>query len=96
MGAGGGLKVDRGVMTRLADVAGAARDVERLGYDGCWTAEISHDPFLPLTLAAEHTSTIELGTSIAVAFARSPMTVANVGWDLQEYSRGRLLLGLGT
>ena len=96
MGAGGGLKVDRGVMTRLADVAGAAREVERLGYDGCWTAEISHDPFLPLTLAAEHTSTVELGTSIAVAFARSPMTVANVGWDLQEYSRGRLLLGLGT
>ena len=70
--------------------------LERLGYDGCWTAEISHDPFLPLTLAAEHTSTVELGTSIAVAFARNPMTVANVGWDLQEYSQGRLLLGLGT
>ena len=83
-------------MTRLADVAGAAREVEQLGYDGCWTAEISHDPFLPLTLAAEHTSTVELGTSIAVAFARNPMTVANVGWDLQEFSRGRLLLGLGT
>ena len=96
MGAGGGLKVDRGVMTRLADVAAAARDVEHLGYDGCWTAEISHDPFLPLTLAAEHTSRVELGTSIAVAFARNPMTVANVGWDLQEFSRGRLLLGLGT
>ena len=96
MGAGGGLKVDRGVMTRLAEVAGAAREVEQLGYDGCWTAEISHDPFLPLTLAAEHTSTVELGTSIAVAFARNPMTVANVGWDLQEFSRGRLLLGLGT
>ena len=48
-------------MTRLADVAGAAREVEQLGYDGCWTAEISHDPFLPLTLAAEHTSTVELG-----------------------------------
>ncbi len=70
--------------------------MERLGYDGCWTAEINHDPFLPLTLAAEHTSQIELGTSIAVALARNPMTVANVGWDLQEYSRGRLLLGLGT
>ena len=96
MGAVGGLKVDRGVMRRLAEVAGAAREVERLGYDGCWTAEISHDPFLPLTLAAEHTTTVELGTSIAVAFARNPMTVANIGWDLQEYSRGRLLLGLGT
>lgn len=96
MGEVGGLKVDRGVISRLADVADAAREVERLGYDGCWTAEISHDPFLPLTLAAEHTTRIELGTSIAVAFARNPMNVANIGWDLQDYSHGRLLLGLGT
>lgn len=96
MGEVGGLKVDRGIISRLTNVAAAARDVERLGYDGCWTAEISHDPFLPLTLAAEHTTRIELGTSIAVAFARNPMTVANIGWDLQDYSQGRLLLGLGT
>ncbi|TGD85953.1 LLM class F420-dependent oxidoreductase [Mycolicibacterium sp. CH28] len=92
----GKLKVDRGIMSRLAGVAGAAREAERLGYDGCWTAEINHDPFLPLTLAAEHTTNVEIGTSIAVAFARNPMTVANVGWDLQEYSQGRMLLGLGT
>ncbi|APE18344.1 LLM class F420-dependent oxidoreductase [Mycobacterium sp. WY10] len=96
MGEVGGLKVDRGVISRLAEVADAARELERLGYDGCWTAEISHDPFLPLTLAAEHTTQIELGTSIAVAFARNPMNVANIGWDLQDYSHGRLLLGLGT
>ncbi|SBS72116.1 conserved hypothetical protein [uncultured Mycobacterium sp.] len=96
MGEVGGLKVDRGVISRLSDVAAAASESERLGYDGCWTAEINHDPFLPLTLAAEHTTRIELGTSIAVAFARNPMTVANIGWDLQDYSRGRLLLGLGT
>ncbi|EHB58041.1 putative F420-dependent oxidoreductase [Mycolicibacterium rhodesiae JS60] len=96
MGEVGGLKVDRGVISRLALVGDAARELERLGYDGCWTAEISHDPFLPLTLAAEHTTQIELGTSIAVAFARNPMTVANIGWDLQDYSQGRLLLGLGT
>ena len=96
MGEVGGLKVDRGIISRLTNVAAAARDVERLGYDGCWTAEISHDPFLPLTLAAERTTRIELGTSIAVAFARNPMTVANIGWDLQDYSQGRLLLGLGT
>ncbi|AQT81679.1 LLM class F420-dependent oxidoreductase [Mycolicibacterium litorale] len=96
MGEIDGLKVDRGVMSRLAGVAVAAREAERLGYDGIWTAEINHDPFLALTLAAEHTAEIELGTGIAVAFARNPMTVANLGWDLQEYSRGRLLLGLGT
>ena len=58
--------------------------------------ETAHDPFLPLLLAAEHTTTLELGTSIAVAFARSPMTLANIGWDLQSFSRGRFILGLGS
>jgi probable F420-dependent oxidoreductase len=96
MSTGAGLKVDGGVFSQLANVVDAATTLERRGYDGCWTAEVNHDPFLPLALAAEHTETIELGTSIAVAFARNPMTVANVGWDLQEYSRGRLNLGLGS
>lgn len=96
MGSGAGLKVDGGVVSQLGNVVEAAQTLERRGYDGCWTAEINHDPFLPLTLAAEHTDIIELGTSIAVAFARNPMTVANIGWDLQEYSRGRLNLGLGS
>jgi probable F420-dependent oxidoreductase len=77
-------------------VPGVAARLERRGYDGCWTGEIAHDPFLPLLLGAEHTSTLELGTSIAVAFARNPMTVANVAWDLQAYSGGRFILGLGT
>ncbi|HKP42004.1 LLM class F420-dependent oxidoreductase [Mycobacterium sp.] len=92
----GNLKVDGAVSSQLANVAQAASTLERRGYDCCWTAEINHDPFLPLVLAAEHTTTIELGTSIAVAFARNPMTVANVGWDLQAYSRGRFILGLGS
>jgi probable F420-dependent oxidoreductase len=69
---------------------------ERAGFDGVWTAEGPHDPFLPLVLAAEHTETIEVGTSIAVAFARNPMLLANLGWDLQTYSRGRFILGLGS
>jgi probable F420-dependent oxidoreductase len=71
-------------------------ELETAGYSGAWTAETSHDPFLPLLLAAEHTSEIELGTSIAVAFARNPMTLANVAWDLQAYSNGRFILGLGS
>jgi probable F420-dependent oxidoreductase len=96
MGDRGGLKVDGAVSSHLAHVADAATRLERRGYDCCWTAEINHDPFLPLVLAAEHTKTIELGTSIAVAFARNPMTVANVGWDLQAYSEGRFMLGLGS
>ena len=77
-------------------MAAAAGALERDGYDGGWTAETSHDPFLPLLLAAEHTSRLELGTNIAVAFARNPMIVANIGWDLQAYSQGRFILGLGT
>ncbi|MGH3555156.1 MAG: TIGR03617 family F420-dependent LLM class oxidoreductase, partial [Mycobacterium sp.] len=90
------MKVDGGVFSDLERVPQAAGALERRGYHGCWTAETNHDPFLPLVLAAEHTSTIELGTSIAVAFARNPMTLANVGWDLQAYSQGRFILGLGS
>jgi len=96
MVSGAGLRVDGAVSSRLGHVVETASTLQRRGYDGCWTAEVAHDPFLPLTLAAEHTDTIELGTSIAVAFARTPMTVANVGWDLQDYSRGRLIIGLGS
>ena len=89
-------KIDRGIPSRLDRIPEEASALERQGYDGCWSAEINHDPFLPLALAAEHTSRVELGTSIAVAFARNPMTVANVGWDLQAYSQGRFILGLGS
>jgi probable F420-dependent oxidoreductase len=91
-----GLKVDGGIFTDLARVPELAVALEQQGYDACWTGEINHDPFLPLLLAAEHTTRLELGTSIAVAFARNPMIVANLGWDLQTYSRGRFILGLGT
>jgi probable F420-dependent oxidoreductase len=92
----GRLRIDRGIPSELASVAGAVGTLERRGYDGCWAGEINHDPFLPVLLAAEHTSRLEIGTSIAVAFARSPMTVANLGWDIQSYSGGRFNLGLGT
>jgi len=96
MGSAPRLKLDGGIPNRLARVPEAARELEQGGYDGGWTAETSHDPFLPLLLAAEHTSRLELGTNIAVAFARNPMIVANIGWDLQAYSQGRFILGLGT
>ena len=90
------LKIDRGVPSDLHRVPQVAAEVESQGYDGCWTGELSHDPFLPLLLAAEHTSRLQIGTSIAVAFARSPMTMAHLGWDLQSYSQGRFILGLGS
>jgi probable F420-dependent oxidoreductase len=83
-------------VTDYGRVAEAAARHEAAGYDGLWSSESKHDPFLPLVLAAEHTERIEIGTAIAVAFARSPMTVAYAAHDLQAYSGGRFMLGLGT
>jgi probable F420-dependent oxidoreductase len=88
------MKVD-GAIGGLGQAGKAAAAQEARGYDGIWTAETSHDPFLPLAVAAEHTTTVDLGTSIAVAFARNPMTLAQTSWDLQAQS-GRFILGLGS
>jgi alkanesulfonate monooxygenase SsuD/methylene tetrahydromethanopterin reductase-like flavin-dependent oxidoreductase (luciferase family) len=70
--------------------------VEAAGYDGLWTGETSHEPFLMSMAAAQATTTASIGTSIAIAFARSPMTTANAGYDLAQYSEGRFILGLGS
>ena len=90
------MKIDGGLTGDLHTAGTTAKDLEAAGYSGAWTAETNHDPFLPLLLGAEHTESIELGTSIAVAFARSPMTLANTAWDLQAFSGGRFVLGLGS
>lgn len=80
----------------LQNVPEQARRAEAAGYDCLWTQETQHDPFLPLAVAAAATSSIKLGTSIAVAFARSPMVTAYTAWDIQKASQGRLILGLGS
>jgi len=90
------VKVDVNVGHRLAKIPETVRRMEAAGYDGVRTAETSHDPFFPLLLAAEHSEKLELATSIAVAFARSPMNLANIGHDLNAYSQGRFTLGLGS
>ena len=91
------MKVDTGIMAGgLEDIATKARELEELGYDGLITAETGSDPFLPLVIAAEHTKRIELGTGIAVAFARTPMLTAYTANDLQRHSKGRFFLGLGS
>lgn len=90
------MKVDGGISFDTRNSADTAREAEAAGYDGAWTAETSHDPFLACLLAAEHTERLEVGTSIAVAFARSPMTTANTAYDLQMFSKGRFILGLGS
>jgi probable F420-dependent oxidoreductase len=91
------VKIDGALITqRLSDVAATARRMEADGYDGVFTFEGPHDPFLPLILAAEHSERLELTTAIAVAFARSPMTIASTANDLHAVSKGRFVLGLGT
>lgn len=91
------MKIDGGVQfgLPLSDVGEIAITQEKLGYSGFWSVETMHDPFLPLVLAADRTTDVELGTSIAVAFARNPMTLAYTANDLQAYS-GRFILGLGS
>jgi probable F420-dependent oxidoreductase len=73
-----------------------SRWAEEIGVAGVWTGENKHDAFLPLAVAAENTSQIQLGTAVAIAFSRSPMVTAQLAWDLQRRSGGRFLLGLGT
>jgi len=70
--------------------------LEEIGYDGGFTFEAKHDPFLPLVLAAEHTRHLLLGTAVAIAFARNPMNLANLAYGLQVISAGRFVLGLGS
>jgi probable F420-dependent oxidoreductase len=67
-----------------------------MGFDALWSAETLHDPFLPGALIARETSRLKFGTAIAVAFARSPATLAYTAWDLAQASGGRFILGLGT
>lgn len=91
------MKIDAPLMTYdSADIVRLAHQHEEAGYHGLFTAETQHDPFLPLAMAAGATEKIELLTSLAVAFARNPMLLANIGHDLQRYSRGRFTLGLGS
>ena len=79
-----------------AHAAKRAKWAEDIGYDGVVTSELAHDPFMPLALAAQATERTALGTSIALAFPRSPMIMANIGWDLNAQSGGRFELGLGS
>jgi probable F420-dependent oxidoreductase len=93
------LHLDTGLGTHvgaLSQVPQVAQEAEALEFGALWSPETKHDPFLPLVLAAEHTTRIRLGTAVAIAFPRSPMVLANIGWDLAKFSGGRFILGLGT
>jgi probable F420-dependent oxidoreductase len=91
------VKVDAPLVAATLDaVPVAARRIEADGFDGVYTFEGPHDPFLPLLLAAEHSERLTLMTAVAIAFARNPMTVAQIGWDLNAASGGRAVVGLGS
>jgi probable F420-dependent oxidoreductase len=90
------MKVDGAISPDPNHATASARAAEDSGYDGAWCPETNHDPFVSLTLAAANTERLEIGTSIAVAFARNPMSMAQTANDLQLVSQGRLMLGLGS
>jgi probable F420-dependent oxidoreductase len=93
------MKLDAGLAVEgkhLPGIDEISRVAEGLGFDGLWTSETKHDSFLPLAVAAGSTQRIDLGTSVAIAFSRSPMVTAQISWDLQDLSGGRFVLGLGT
>lgn len=91
------MKIDASLPpVALGEVPAVAQAAEGLGFDGLWTSETQHDPFLPCALIAEHTSKLQFGTAIAVSFARSPANLAYTAWDLAASSGGRFMLGLGT
>ena len=82
--------------TDLSAIPDLARRAESMGFNALWSTETMHDPFLPGALIAEHTHKLCFGTAVAIAFARSPATLAYTAWDLAQASKGRFILGLGT
>ncbi len=85
-----------GFAVDLKDAGSLAQAAEAIGFDAIWTSETQHDPFLPLTHVAAATSRLQFGTAVTIAFARSPLVVAQTAWDLAKQSNGRFMLGLGT
>ncbi|MFB1062637.1 TIGR03617 family F420-dependent LLM class oxidoreductase [Natrinema sp. H-ect4] len=90
------IKIDTSVKGLSSESAELASQAEDFGFDGVFTPETDEDPFLPLPLIAERTEDINIGTRIATAFTRSPMVMAYMAWDLQRFSDGQMILGLGT
>lgn len=90
------LKIDTSLMFDPVKIGEMAAELEEAGFDGAYSFEGQSDPFVGLTVAAMKTEKMDLMTSIAVAFARNPMSMAYLANDLQQLSKGRFILGLGT
>ena len=90
------MKIDSGAGGGLTEMSRVAGELEQAGFDGIWTGETSHDPFLMSLCCAQGTLSVSVGTSIMIAFARTPMVTAEAGWDLAQHSEGRFILGMGS
>ena len=90
------MKVDGPFYAKLGEAAAEARRLASIGYDGVYTLEGSCDPFYPLVIASEHAPEMDIATGIAVAFPRNPLHLAYQAWDLQTFSQGKFLLGIGS
>ena len=90
------MKIDGPFYAQLGDAPAEAKRLAGIGYDGVYTLEGSWDPFYPLVLASEHAPQLDIATGIAVAFPRNPMHLAYQAWDLQTFSKGKFLLGIGS
>ena len=90
------MKIDGPFYAQLGEAAEEAKRLAAIGYDGIYTLEGSWDPFLPLTLVSEHAPDMGIATGIAVAFPRNPLHLAYQAWDLQRFSQGKFLLGIGS
>ncbi len=90
------MKLDTSLGKDFDAIPADARALEAEGYDGLWIGETQHDPFMQCLLASQTTEHATIGTSIAIAFARTPMTMANIGYDLARYTKGRFVLGIGS
>jgi probable F420-dependent oxidoreductase len=91
------MKIDAEISVDSPSEAGPlSKMAEQYGFDCVWFNETKHDPFVQLALAAANTKRTMVGTSIALAFTRSPTTLAYTAWELQRLSSGRLILGLGS
>lgn len=90
------MKIDTGLNADLGTAPTVAAGLERDGYGGIWVGENAHDPFLSCLQAASGTGTANIGTSVAIAFGRTPLTLAAPAFDLARFSKGRFILGLGS
>ena len=90
------MEIDAPFYANLSNAAEEAKRIQDIGFDGLYTLEGSWDPFLPLALATEHAPFLDIATAVAIAFPRNPMHTAYQAWDLQKFSRGKFMLGLGS